>query len=68
MNTLIDLRTHQQKLIGRLDPTTLRLYVRQRGEESMFDLQRIVSAANVGSDLIIVRSGGADQGAADIGD
>lgn len=60
-NTLIDLRTHEQKLIGRLDPATLTLHVRQRGKECVFDLQRIASAANVGDDLIIVRSGARAQ-------
>lgn len=68
MNTLIDLRTHQQKLIGRLDPVSMRLHVRRRGEMFVFDLPRIASAANVGDDLIIVRSGGVDQGVAEIGD
>lgn len=68
MNTLIDLRTHEQKLIGRLDPVSMRLHVRQRGEVCVFDLPRIASAANVGSDLIIVRSGDTSQVVAEIGD
>lgn len=52
MNTLIELRTPEsQKLIGRLDPGTMRLHVRLRGEMCVFDL------AELAGGLIRVRTG-----------
>jgi len=52
MDTLIELRTDgEQKLIGRLEPGTLRLHVRMRQEECVFDLPAIVRAS--GRDVLI---------------
>ena len=59
MSTLIDLRTpNSQKLIGRLDPISLRLHVRVRGEDCVFDVLRLAQAARGrgGDGPILVRS------------
>lgn len=57
-NTLIDLRTAgADRLVGRLEPGSLRLHVRLRGEECVFDLPSIVRSSSGDDGLIWVRSG-----------
>lgn len=56
---LIDLRTaQQQRLAGRLEPETLRLHVRLRGEEAVFDLAALARVAGV-EVLVRVNTGAA---------
>ena len=38
---LIDLRTRQDKLVGKLEPDTMRLHVLHRGESVVFDLREL---------------------------
>lgn len=47
MQNLIDLRTRRQKLIGRLEPSSLQLHVRWRDEECTFDLPALVRQCGV---------------------
>lgn len=47
MGELVDLRTNNSKLVGRLEPETMRLHVVFRGESAIFDLPALAGQCGV---------------------